>query len=96
MEAEREKFGQVKKETRRAAEKQGKVVCEKGSAYAWYVDFFVKKDEQRLNRIISGMDNPQRGVFGGNMGSVTGGGKIADAMAMKTIEKLKNSQKPGR
>ena len=96
MEAEREKFGQVKKETRRAAEKQGKVVGEKGSAYEWYVEFFVKKDEQRLNRIISGMDNPQRGVFGGNMGSVTGGGKIADAMAMKTIEKLKNSQKPGR
>ena len=96
MEAEKEKFGQVKKETRRAAEKQGKVLGEKGSAYEWYVEFFVKKDEQRLNRVISGMDNPQRGVFGGNMGSVTGGGKIADAMAMATIEKLKNSQKPGR
>ena len=96
IEAEREKFGQVKKETRRAAEKQGKVVGEKGSAYEWYVKFFVKKDEQRLNRIIAGMDNPQRGAFGGNFGSVTGGGKTADAMAMATIEKLKNSQKPGR
>jgi len=96
IEAEREKFGQVKKETMKAAEDQGKVVGNKGSAYEWYVEFFVKKDEQRLNSIVAGMDNPQRGPFGGNFGSVTGGGKTADAMAMATIEKLKNSQKPGR
>ena len=58
--------------------------------------FFIRKDEQRLNRIVAGMDNPQRGAFGGNFGSPTGDGKTADAMVMATIEKLKNSQKPGR
>lgn len=96
MEAEKEQFGQVKKETRRAAEKQGKVVGAKGSAYEWYMKFFYKMNPQKLNSIVSGLDNPQQGLFGGNMGSVTGGGKSADAMAMATIDKLKNSQKPGR
>ena len=97
MEAEREKFGKVKMETRKAAEKQGRLLGTKGGDFEAYMTFFIRKDEQRLNRIVAGMDNPQAGPFGGNFGgSATGDGKTADAMVMATIEKLKNSQKPGR
>ena len=96
MEAEREKFGKVKMETRKAAEKQGRLLGTKGGDFEAYMTFFIRKDEQRLNRIVAGMDNPQQGAFGGNFGSPTGDGKTADAMVMATIDKLKNSQKPGR
>lgn len=96
MEAERVKFGKVKRETKNATEKQGKILGQKGGDYEAYMLFFIRKDEQRLNRIVAGMDNPQAGPLGGNFGSPTGDGKTADAMVMATIDKLKNSQKPGR
>tara|TARA_Y100000768_G_scaffold158864_2_gene118683 strand:- start:8693 stop:9517 length:825 start_codon:yes stop_codon:yes gene_type:complete len=96
IEAEREKFGKPKRETENAAQKQGKILGQKGGDFEAYMLFFIRKNEQRLNRIVAGMDNPQQGAFGGNFGSPTGDGKTADAMVMATIEKLKNSQKSGR
>ena len=96
MEAEREKFGKVKMETRKAAEKQGRLLGTKGGDFEAYMTFFIRKDEQKLNRIVAGMDNPQAGPFGGNFGSPTRDGKTADAMVMATIDKLKNSQNSGR